>query len=279
MREDMARVIVERPRIKAFKTRKGRVRDTEDMPCREGMKRGHAWRGDTKELNENLQPLRRYLASQVGRPWNKVYSEIAARLRVDSAVQQHVRDHLHDFVAVTPQRDIHDWRSSIRGGLWWQDFYVDPRTGLLCRTDRLPEEKARRRARRNRPSPPVERVVLSADRELRLVDGLWYEVLLAPLPEAVYRTAREIVKRPLTPWSRNSRFVEVEMDVRRLASPAVRDVVTGNWVEAGPLIDTPDDWKAYRRAQPDRRYAIAKRTLSKHELRRHGLVNQPPLGN
>ena len=29
--------------------------------------------------------------------------------------------------------------------LWWQPLYVDPMTGLLCRTDQLPEEKARRR--------------------------------------------------------------------------------------------------------------------------------------
>jgi hypothetical protein len=154
MREDMARVIVERPRIKAFNCRKGRQQELEDWPTHEGMRRAHAWRGDRKELNENLAPLRRYLAKQVGRPWNKVYSEIATHLRVDSTVQQHVRDHLKDFVAIKPRRHIHGWRSSIRGGLWWQPFYVDPITGLLCRTDRLPEEKARLHTKCNRAAPP-----------------------------------------------------------------------------------------------------------------------------
>jgi hypothetical protein len=149
MREDMARVIVERPRIKPFSNRKGRRQALEDLPTHEGMRRGRAWRGDRKQLNENLPPLRRYLQRQVGRPWDKVYSEIAAHLHVGSAVQQHVRDHLRDFVAITPRRNIHSWRSSYRGGLWWQELYVDPVTGLLCRTDRLPEEKARRRAKRN----------------------------------------------------------------------------------------------------------------------------------
>jgi hypothetical protein len=150
MRKDMAKVIVERPRIKPWNARKGRRLDLEDLPALEGMRRGHAWRGERKELNENLAPLRRYLAKQVGRPWDKVYSEIAAHLRVHSTVQQHVRDHLGDFVALKPRRKISHWRSSIRGGLWWQPFYVDPRTGLLCRTDCLPEEKARRRPRRKR---------------------------------------------------------------------------------------------------------------------------------
>jgi hypothetical protein len=148
MREDMAQVIVERPRIKPYNNRKGRRRALDDLPKHEGMRRGHAERGDTKRLNENLAPLRRYLEGQVGRPWDKVYAEIAAHLRVDSTVQQHVRGHLRDFVAVTPRRNLSSWHASIRGGLWWQRLYVDPVTGLLCRTDRLPEEKARQRARR-----------------------------------------------------------------------------------------------------------------------------------
>src|SRR5947209_3737612 len=100
MREDMAKVIVERPRIKPRNTRKGRRVDPDDLPAYEGMRRAHAWRGERKQLNENLAPLRRYLAKQVGRPWDKVYSEISTHLRVDNVVQQHVRDHLHDFVAV-----------------------------------------------------------------------------------------------------------------------------------------------------------------------------------
>jgi hypothetical protein len=273
MREDMARVIVERPRIKAFNVRKGRGGDFDAMPRREGMRRGHAERGDRKELNENLAPLRRYLVRQVGRPWDKVYSEIAARLRVDSAVQQHVRDHLHDFVAIAPRRNIRSWRSSLRPGLWWQELYVDPRTGLLCRTDRLPEERSRRIARRNRPKPAVERIALAEDRELRLIEGLWYEVSLAPLPEPVYRAYREIIKRPLAPYSRNGRIFEADMEIRRLASPAVRDSVTGSLIEVGPAIDSAANWKEYRRMQPDQRYAIAKRVLSRKELRRHGLSN------
>jgi hypothetical protein len=148
MREDMARVIVERPRIKPFNTRKGRVQPLEDLPQHEGMRRTQAMRGDRKQLNENLNPFRRYLESQVGRPWSKVYSEISAHLRVDSAVQQHVRDHLRDFVAVKPRRMNRYGRK-----IWWQRLYVDPVNGLLCRTDRLPEEKAYRHAKRNCSEP------------------------------------------------------------------------------------------------------------------------------
>jgi len=164
MREDMSRVIVERPRLGGGRTRKGRARRSEDLPKQEGIRRPYMRSCDWKELNENLAPLRRYLERQVGRPWDKVYSEISRHLRVDNAVQQHVRDHLSDFVAIKPRR-----RSGAVYGfggkgpsdrLWYQLLYVDPKDGLLKRTDRLPEVKALRRAqaelkRHNlRNSPP-----------------------------------------------------------------------------------------------------------------------------
>ena len=160
MREDMSRVIVERPRLGGGRTRKGRARPLEDLPKQEGMQRPHMRSGDWKELNENLAPLRRYLERQVGRPWNKVYSEISRHLRVDNPVQQHVRDHLSDFVAIKPRRRPGAvYGKGQRDRLWYQLLYVDPKDGLLKRTDRLPEAKALRRAeaerkRRNRCNSP-----------------------------------------------------------------------------------------------------------------------------
>jgi hypothetical protein len=170
MREDMSRVIVERPRLGGGRTRKGRARAPDDLPKQEGMRRPHLRSGDWKTLNENLAPLRRYLERQAGRPWDKVYSEIARHLRVDNTVQQHVRDHLSDFVAVKPRR--RSGKAYLAGGgnarrdrLWYQPLYVDPKDGLLKRTDRLPEAKALRRARRHEPKSP-DRIALAGDREL-----------------------------------------------------------------------------------------------------------------
>lgn len=68
MREDMSRVIVERPRIIDGAERKGRPRPLEDLPSHEGMRRPHRVAGCWKMLNDNLSPLRRYLERQVGRP-------------------------------------------------------------------------------------------------------------------------------------------------------------------------------------------------------------------
>lgn len=145
MREDMARVIVERPRYTP-KAGKGRRQSLDDWPMHEGMRRPHVLRGDDKSFSDYLAPLRRYLAAQVGRPWRKVYADITVHLSSRSTVQQHLRDHLHDFVAISPRLISRAWLSGGRGELWSQEFYVDPRTDLLCRTDQHPVAKARRRA-------------------------------------------------------------------------------------------------------------------------------------
>lgn len=103
MRPDMAKVIVERPRVgsrgkgkpKGYRKALQGLSD-EGLPAREGMRR--RWLGQPKALNEHLGPLRRYLDSQVGRPWGKVFSEICAHIDRSSAVQDHVRDHVEAYV-------------------------------------------------------------------------------------------------------------------------------------------------------------------------------------
>ncbi|MFO1061526.1 MAG: hypothetical protein U1E53_31725 [Dongiaceae bacterium] len=255
MRADMAKIIVERPR-RGGGPGKGRPLPLEERPAHEGMRRRHALRGQTKSLNENLSPLRRYLERQVGRPWAKVHAEIARHLRVDSTVQQHVRDHVAGIVALTLP-------PAGQRGLWWPRLYVDPRDGLLKRTDRRPEVRAALAARRRRPAAAADRVPLGPDREARRIDGLWYEVRLSPLPDPVYAAAPgggEIPdRRP------------------RLVTPAVRDAVTGAAIPAGPPCDERRAWVEYRWAYPDRRYASAKRMLSRAELRRCRLSNAPDL--
>lgn len=148
MRKDMARVIVERPRLGPRLKPPRRRADLEDLPKQEGMTRRHVASRQDRSLNENLAPLRRYLERQVGRPWDKVYSEIAANLRVDSTVQQHVRDHIRDFVALGQMPKTAIWRCP--GWPWHQPLYVDPRDGLLKRTDHHPAAKAARRAKPQR---------------------------------------------------------------------------------------------------------------------------------
>ena len=97
MREDMFKVIVERPRRgkEGYASAK-RIRNDWDSPMHLGTRAGYGGRN----LNENLAPLRRYLHAQIGRPWNKVFSEICAGIDRRNTVQQHIHQHIGDFVAI-----------------------------------------------------------------------------------------------------------------------------------------------------------------------------------
>ena len=140
MRSDMHKVIVERARRGAgVATRPGRRRDHDDLPSREGMRRRHVLAGSEKALNEHLAPLERYLRKQVGRPWNAIYRDINRRLRPDSAVQLHVRQHIRDFVEFDVELGqrglvygaIHGRFGAGRFPLRAGTMYVHPRTGIL----------------------------------------------------------------------------------------------------------------------------------------------------
>jgi len=146
MRRDMAKVIVERPRYIEGINKGGKPYvkgDAEDLPKYEGMRRPHIIGYSGKGLNENLAPLRRYLRSQVGRPWDKVFSEICENINVNSAVQAHIREHIGWYVekdvimvdgiphtlsrynGLTPLASNNAWR--VR-----EHLYVNPETGILC---------------------------------------------------------------------------------------------------------------------------------------------------
>ena len=120
MRKDMSKVIVERPRRGTWKAGKpGRTRalfDDDGEPVRaKGATEPKGRAQKTKWLNENLNPLKRYLASQVGRPWRKIYSEISEHLKPSSTVQQHVRDGDNRHALVMSHVRAHDDEARVVG--------------------------------------------------------------------------------------------------------------------------------------------------------------------
>src|SRR5476649_123720 len=157
MRPDMFKVIVERPRLRSRGPSALKARDDDETKVPMGRGRG------TKELNENLAPLERFLRRNVGRPWNNVFSEIRAGLSLRSAVQKHVRDHLQLMV------DLHVFERN--GELWTfshgeqrlepgyrDELYVCNRTGLLRVLPAAPRERPGIRPSLPPPAPPPKKM-------------------------------------------------------------------------------------------------------------------------
>jgi hypothetical protein len=96
------------------------------------------------------------------------------------------------------------------------------------------------------------------------------------MPDPIYRAVVERRQVLLKPFRNRSPSVEIEVTVRRLVGPSIRDTATGRSFAVGPEIDEPRAWNEYRLRDPDRRYAVAKRRLGKPELRRYRLHDHAP---
>jgi hypothetical protein len=199
MRPDMAKVLVERPRLGGtHKIRKGYsnelqhgLPDADGLPAREGIKAVHSHR---KWFNEHLGPLRRYLDSQVGRPWDKVYSEIARHVDAGNVVQKHILTHLFEYVEVNavlidgvPHHSHSRRPGPISGRYAW---YVCPRSRLLKRAP-LGRTKARRRDEQPRP---VRHWLNAEQFAERRPDGQWVRVTVRRLFEPPMGTAWPTVR-------------------------------------------------------------------------------------
>lgn len=249
MRGDMPKVIVERPRRGGGWRRKGRPLRDDDLSLSEAeVKRHDRARGATKNLNENLAPLKRFLESQAGRSWNKVWSEICENLKPSNTVQQHVRDHIGDFVAIkTSMKEGEVWvhHRWSRGPLKESHvrLFVDPKSGLLRKNKHWRSWNAAARARKAKEAKAREARmrIVSATTQLHLLDdGAWWEVTLAPVPTGVEE-------------------VKTRHGVRRHTfEKAVEDAV----LRAG--LSGLGRAALYGRAGV---YAVAKRQLSKKEMR------------
>jgi hypothetical protein len=254
----MFKVIVERPRSRGRKdsTVRNRRRQFDfDSPSYARMREG-VW---GPYLNENLNPLRRYLLAQVNRPWNKVWSEIAANIDRRSTVQEHIYSHIDDFIAIKVE-----WRNGAlsdmrrrytpRDGFdLRQPLYVDPRTGIIRRNKKYERWRRDYRARlvSEREDKESRQRYVGDGRWHLKIEGEWYEVELRPLP----------------PWE----FVGVDEQGRigrRHQSPTVFDLILRQRVSRGI-----DAGRAQREALygSDSFYAVSRRQLSKREIAEYAL--------
>lgn len=184
MRTDMAQLLVETPRRHAgefFKTHRRKANhDPESAPTKQGMRKPYVER---KEFGEYFAPLKGFLRKNVGRPWDKVFSELSQSLHGGGTVIDHTKMHLlRDFVilkphwvngkAHTPPPWYHDGPREIRKGA----FYVDQQ-GIL-RTGKRVDPRYRR------PKPGHGIIRINEQSGFIKIEGFWYRVWLRPIPLA-----------------------------------------------------------------------------------------------
>jgi len=186
----MAKVIVERPRQGGgTKFPRGSARTTdriapEDWLRHESMKR--PWASCRKHLNENLAPLRRYLRSNAGQPWDKVYADVCQRINRNSAVQLHIWQHLMEYVCTDPHVVRGEVGSAFgfrRAAIEFFYFFVDPDTGRL----RVNDDGYcwRHKCREAQVRLPGDQSMTDRGRHYRRIGAAWHEVKFAPVPPSL----------------------------------------------------------------------------------------------
>lgn len=209
-----------------------------------------------------LGPVRAWLRQQTGRPWDAVYSELCATFDKRNAAQAYALERTLAQVEMHQLFFAEDGQvcvvSSWGGSYPVCGLYVHPQTRLLCHQQLEFLSAARRRAR-NAANDNATEVKVTPTLRLRLVDGQWYWVELAPVtaPKTRFLPGYQVSEAYAVP----DRYVVVHDSV-------CRDVLTGEQFY-GETLSAHDRWTLERQYGLPDHYAVRKRQASHKDLRRY----------
>lgn len=180
MRHDMSKVHTEPSRrpdrtVVNARSRYFATTPLEELPLRENMR--SPWNGFRRNQQRSYAPLKRFLASRVGQPWDKVYSEISRQNSLGNYAERETRDWLAQAVELAVTM-VDDQPYNDRGHrLFEGDFWVDPRDGIL----KLVPAKPRQVYPRQPDNYPNVRI--DDTHRYVLINDCWYFVTFAPLAD------------------------------------------------------------------------------------------------
>ncbi|WP_407307864.1 hypothetical protein [Acinetobacter sp.] len=219
MRYDFNKQLTERERL-GHKRKFGDIRNAkankvldEDMSGgKESIhtRRRHARNGGRKSFNENLNPLKNFLRESVGRPWDKVYSEITSTFDKRKVINNHILEHLFQYVELkvyivdgkpctlnTYRNSIEKYRPITAGNPNYPTYYVDPIDGIF----KAPKQESHLH-RRQREAEEAKKAGeklrsiyhrLNEDTHLIRMNGIWwvYSAKAKPAQVAEYHLTPE----------------------------------------------------------------------------------------
>lgn len=212
MRPDFNKLLTERQRIGSSRSYKehrnakvfnGRDEDGQLLGGRESMKLRSNVKGDNKSFNENLRPLRSWVNSCVGKPWDKCYSEIRSTFDARKVINDHILQHLYQYIEV-------DTHVGADGKVWYiphgryynkvakpitdsyADYHVNPKDGRVVKTKHKLTRKQRNDAVKAKWVIECQKFVrkLEDGTELHLVNGTWFQYDRRQQPVLTYKYVR-----------------------------------------------------------------------------------------
>lgn len=208
----LSEIVIERPRsgmrisLKKLKGFKKQLQKLTEDASQDGLLSPYLIkpRNKSKYLSDHLGPLRRFLRSHVGQPWNDVHSKLCQQLNSNTMAGQHVLSHVWDYV----ERHVElidgipyskpYYRSPHRLDSHYRDkFYVHPETGILCASAKTPRQ-------RNLNQPQRDRVILDRYHQYHQINGIWYLITFEEFPpspaEWVTDVLEGVISRSAARW-------------------------------------------------------------------------------
>ncbi|AKG22246.1 hypothetical protein [Calothrix sp. 336/3] len=198
----LGEIVIERPRhgwrmsSKKVTGYKKSLHKLTDIAINEGLLSPYLikTRFKTKGFSDHLSPLYRWLRSQVGQPWDLVYSQLCTTLDITTLSGQHILSHIWQFVernvviidGLPYPKDKQEYPLGYRHSIWGDrhQLYVHPETGILCTVARQPKN-----------TNPKNDDLLIIDRysEYRKINDIWYFVTFADVPNTRFEIARDVL--------------------------------------------------------------------------------------
>jgi hypothetical protein len=181
------RIVIERPRSgfrlssRRIKGQKKLLQQITEIASTDGLLSPYLIKvtRKTKYFSDHLGPMRRWLRSKVGQPWDIVYNELCQRIDTQTLCGQHLLFHVWQFV----QREVYliDGVPYCKHGyryFGWRGeaLYVHPETGILCKVKPEKKKPAQKES---------DRLILDQYHEYRKLKDLWFLVTFQNEPPEV----------------------------------------------------------------------------------------------
>lgn len=294
MRSDFNKLLTERERIghkaKFHDVRGAKNNKAFDEDASGGKQSIHAQRracvkANRKSFNENLNPLKSFLHTNVNRPWDKIYSDICSNFDKRKVVNNHILEHLFQYVELNVHiiggkpHTLSRWSSRgyneiTAGSSRNPQYYVDPRDGIMKApkpNKNAKQEQAEKAAKQAKQRDALYHRI-DDDNHLIFDGGIWWQYTAKEKPAPVQE-----FYTPYIPYNQRDKWAAFTPEERQAR-------MQYRWVD-GPTpdkIDTPivpgfrsPDGYWNRRSPsiiPSTKYFFRRQTASHKQLKAAGVV-------
>jgi hypothetical protein len=168
--------------------------EMEFEPRHESFTKRFLW-DEKRRFSENLGALRGLIHKNLGRSWDRFYSELCQQVSpTGTTIEKHVHQHLGDFIDIKTRMNGSQLEVCGYSGKWepagqgWArtEYYVHPSSRRICRYRRKPKAQQDWQAVRAARILAVRRPTDDPTIEIHRINGTWYHVYLEPGEPSIY---------------------------------------------------------------------------------------------